>query len=198
MEPADGTAALVRAAKSGDREAMETLFLAFYPRVLRVAAVRLGKRMRPLLDASDVAQSVFGRAYRGLPRFEDRGPGSFGAWLEEIVERTIREKVRWFAAEKRGAGRRPPAPLSGSGPASSSRSPSKAAEKEEEIERLYEAMRVLTAHERRIVETRLLLGLKGAEAAEALGMSEAAVRQTYARAMEKMGRHMAGKPGSPS
>src|SRR5262245_44866260 len=104
MDLVDGTAALVASAQAGDREAGGRLFLAFYPGVLRVASVRLGTRLRPFVDAGDIAQSVFGRAYRGLPRFEDRGPGSFPAWLEEIVERTIREKARWLAAEKRGAG----------------------------------------------------------------------------------------------
>jgi len=190
METPVDTAGLVGAARSGDRAALEALFLAFYPRVIRIAEVRLGTRLRRSLEPADIAQSVFGRALRGLPRFEDRGPGSFGAWLEAIVESTIREKARLLAAGKRGANERPDSPLTGAEPAASSRNPSRLAEREEDVVRLHRAMQTLTEHERRMVEVRMFLGLHGRAAAEAMGVSQAAARQTYSRAMEKLGRFL--------
>ena len=192
METPIDVAELIGAAKAGDRAALETLFAAFYARVIRVAEVRLGRRLRQVLEPADIAQSVFGRALRGLPRYDDRGPGSFGTWLEAIVETTIREKARLLAAEKRGACKTEESPLTGAEQAASTRSPSRLAEKEEDVARLHEAMKTLTNHERRTVEVRAFLGLHGSAAAEALGVSEAAARQTYSRAMEKMGRFLAG------
>ena len=44
------------------------------------------------------------KALRRLASFEERGEGSFGAWLAQIVENRVRETVRHFAeADKRVA-----------------------------------------------------------------------------------------------
>src|SRR5262249_49472063 len=157
----------------GDPAALERLFVAFYPRILKIAEVRLGRRLTTLFDPADIAQSVFGRALRSLPRYEDRGPGSFGAWLEAIVNSTIREKARWVDAGKRSSHSEDTLPAEEL-PANSTQGPSGLASRREEVESLHLAMKSLTDHERRTVEVRMFLSLKGAEAAEVLGVSEEA------------------------
>jgi RNA polymerase sigma-70 factor (ECF subfamily) len=194
VENPRSTAGLLRAAQAGDREAAQALFVAFYPRVLRIAEIRLGRRLRRLFDAADIAQSVFGRAYRSLPGFKDEGPGSFLSWLDAIVEHTVRDKARWFEADRRGGSRREVGPLTGKESAPSSASPSRLAERAETIERFHRAMKTLTPRERATVEVRKFLGLRGAEAAHALGVSEESMRQNYARAVEKLGRVLRATP----
>ncbi|MCI0589711.1 MAG: RNA polymerase sigma factor [Planctomycetes bacterium] len=192
MDARRSSAGLVAAAQAGDRGALESLFDAYYPRVLRVAEVRLGKRLRRLFDPHDIAQSVFGEAYRRLPRFVDRGPGSFGGWLEEIVECTIRAKARWIGAARRNQGARESGPRLEARPGASSRTPSRIAAKEEEVERLRGAMESLGERDRRAVELRMYLGLGWSEVGSVLGLSDEAARKVVERAVEKVGRVLAG------
>jgi RNA polymerase sigma factor (sigma-70 family) len=182
------TAQLLAAAQAGDREALEALCVSFYPRVLRIAEVRLGRHLRRVYEPTDIAQSVFGRAYRALPRFIDRGPGSFGGWLEEIVGKTILEKARWLAAARRREG----PPESGArpegDPGRNSRTPSQLVAMREDVERLHEAMRKLDQRDRRAVELRQFLGLPWSEVGGALGTTEEAARKICGRALERIGR----------
>ncbi|MCI0586024.1 MAG: sigma-70 family RNA polymerase sigma factor [Planctomycetes bacterium] len=193
MGKPDRTAALIAAARTGDRAATEDLFLAFYPRVLKVAQVRIGSRLRNLFEPADIAQSVFGRAYQGLPRFVDRGPGSFAAWLDDILDCTIRDKARWLGARRRdgGAMTRLPAAM----PGATSASPSRRAAEGEQLERLHRAMEGLSERERRAVELRMFLDLPWSEVAQALGASDEAARKTCSRAIEKVGRAIGGGAG---
>jgi len=185
MTSARRTARLLAAAQAGDREALEALCVFYYPRVLRIAEVRLGRHLRRVYEPTDIAQSVFGRAYRALPRFIDRGPGSFGAWLEEIVGKTILEKARWLGAARRREG--PPEsvarPEAGSG-----RTPSQLVAMKEDVERLHEAMRQLDRRDQRAVELRQFLGLPWSEVGGALGTTEEAARKICGRALERIGR----------
>jgi RNA polymerase sigma-70 factor (ECF subfamily) len=190
MEASQSTTALVASAKQGDRGAAEELFRSVYPRVLKIVEVRLGQRLRQVHDPADIAQSVFGRAYRRLPRFENRGAGSFAAWLESIIECTIRDKARWLDAAKRPAGRKAGTRILRDRAAPSGASPSRAAESREEVERLHDLMRTLTDRERKVIELRLFLGLRGREVSEAIGVAHEAAKKIYARAIEKLGARM--------
>jgi RNA polymerase sigma-70 factor (ECF subfamily) len=184
------TAGLLASAKSGDRAALEALFARYYPRVLRIAEVRLGKRLRRLFEPTDIAQSVFGKAHRDLPRFVDRGPGSFGGWLEEIVECTIRGKARWLDAARRKES--PPQARARHDAGASSQTPSRLVSKKEDVEKLHDAMETLGERDRRAVEMRMFLGLRWSEVGGTLGLSEEAARKVYERALEKIGRSLSG------
>jgi RNA polymerase sigma-70 factor (ECF subfamily) len=186
------TAELIAAAQAGDREALESLFDHYYPRVLRVAELRLGERLRRLFDPTDIAQSVFGQAYRRLPRFTDRGPGSFGGWLETIVECTIRSKARFLNAARRLDHPPASAPDLDARAASSTGTPSRIAAKRENLERLREALERLGPEERRVVELRMFLGLKWSEVGSTVELSAEAARKVYERAVERVGRTLAG------
>ena len=70
---------LIRKARSGDEEAFAELVMAHADRVygaLRRFGLDAG-------DADEVAQEVFVRAWRGLPRFEKRA--QFSTWLYRIA-----------------------------------------------------------------------------------------------------------------
>jgi RNA polymerase sigma factor (sigma-70 family) len=81
--PAQEAAALVVAARAGDREALETLFRIHLPLVYNLVRQALGGGP----DADDVVQDVLLRALRQLPSLRD--PASFRPWLAAIAVRQI-------------------------------------------------------------------------------------------------------------
>jgi RNA polymerase sigma-70 factor (ECF subfamily) len=76
---ADEVAALVIAAKGGDRQAFDEVVRATYAGTYALA-LRLTADEE---DAKDVVQETYLRAYRGLKRF--RGDSSFTTWLYRIT-----------------------------------------------------------------------------------------------------------------
>src|SRR5262245_12995939 len=88
------TILLVRAAQRGDAEALEALFTRYLPRVRQIVALRLGWRLRQLLEVDDIVQEVLLDAFQGLGQFEPRSEGSFRNWLARTVEREIVDTSR--------------------------------------------------------------------------------------------------------
>lgn len=93
----DRDQALVQAAQQGDSDAVDTLVRHYQVRMYNFARALTASD----LDAEDVAQETFIRAFRGLRRF--RGDSSFKNWLYSIaanVARThrgkrLRQSVVW-------------------------------------------------------------------------------------------------------
>ncbi len=76
---ASNAAALVRAAKGGDRLAFDRLVRLYRPRIYALALHLTG---RPS-EAEDITQDAFLRAYRNISRFEGRS--QFFTWLYRIA-----------------------------------------------------------------------------------------------------------------
>jgi RNA polymerase sigma factor (sigma-70 family) len=70
---------LIRAAKSGNREATEVLFVRHQPWVFNLAVRMLLRRA----DAEDATQEVLIKAFKALPGF--RGESAFRTWLYRIA-----------------------------------------------------------------------------------------------------------------
>lgn len=81
-------AALLRAARHGDREAFVQLVRVHQAGVRAFAHGLLGDRVL----AEDVAQEAFLRAWRGLGAF--RGDAAFANWLYTITRRVVLDEVR--------------------------------------------------------------------------------------------------------
>jgi RNA polymerase sigma-70 factor (ECF subfamily) len=81
-------AALVRAARHGDREAFMQLVRVHQAGVRAYAHGLLGDRVL----AEDIAQEAFLRAWRGLGAF--RGDAAFSTWLYTIARRAALDEVR--------------------------------------------------------------------------------------------------------
>src|SRR5512133_2168108 len=81
-------AALVRAARNGDREAFMQLVRVHQAGVRAFAHGLLGDRVL----AEDIAQEAFLRAWRGLEKF--RGEAAFATWLYAIARRVALDEVR--------------------------------------------------------------------------------------------------------
>jgi RNA polymerase sigma-70 factor (ECF subfamily) len=81
-------AALVRAARHGDREAFVQLVRLHQAGVRAFAYGLLGDRVL----AEDIAQEAFLRAWRGLYAF--RGDAAFATWVYAIARRVVLDEVR--------------------------------------------------------------------------------------------------------
>ncbi|MEZ5962427.1 MAG: sigma-70 family RNA polymerase sigma factor [Planctomycetota bacterium] len=110
---------LVLRARDGDRDAMTELYLRHHERVLRAAAIKLG---RPLSRADsrvhDVAQEAWAQALDAIlaGKFDpDRAPGAFRRWMSRLVANRVVDEARRRRRPDVGVGGDedldPPAPL---------------------------------------------------------------------------------------
>ena len=89
MQSGMPTQELVIAAKKGDRKAFEQLVQRFEDRLRRLVESRIGIHLRQRIEANDVIQETFAKAYQSLDRFEWRGEDSFASWLRRISENVV-------------------------------------------------------------------------------------------------------------
>ncbi len=165
---------LIRSARDGDEEAFAELVMTHADRVY-------GALRRFGLDASEadeVAQEVFVRAWRGLPRFEGRS--RFSTWLYRIA----------FNEAQRKLARRPPPRAEGapdrddtiaSLPESPHLGPEAQTLDREFATTLERALQQLPVDWRAAVVLRDIEGLSTEEAAEIAGIGEAAFKSRLHR-----------------
>jgi len=85
---------LVRRARDGDHQALETLVARFDRYVFGVALLVLGDRV----EAQDAAQETLIKALRGLKRYDGRA--AFRTWLYRITVNTCRDILRRRARQR--------------------------------------------------------------------------------------------------
>ena len=104
--PEESDEDLVRRVRAGDEAAARRLFERHVPALRARARSRLPAALRSRVAESDVIQEAYLAAFVALGDFEDRGDGSFAAWLRAILERRIANEVRdGVGAAKRDARR---------------------------------------------------------------------------------------------
>ena len=176
-----GEAALMARARH-DRRAFAPLYDRYADRVYRYCFRRLGTREA----AEDATSLVFAKALAALPGY--RG-GSAAAWLFAIAHNVCVNAVR----------RRPDLPLDAAGELiddAPTGSPETAALAAADGDALLALLSGLPSDQRRAVELRLA-GLTGAEIAEAMGRSLAAIKMLQARALARLrAAHAASQGGS--
>jgi RNA polymerase sigma-70 factor, ECF subfamily len=186
-EPTDEE--LVRLVRAGDEDAARRLFGRHLPSLRAKARSRLPASLRAKVAESDVIQESYVAAFLAIGDFEDRGDGSFAAWLRTILERRIANEVRdGVAAAKRDARRevRFPSGTGGGGPARDQTSPSEEAMNEEDAARVRAARTSLTPDHRTVIGLVHDEGLTLARAGELMGRSADAARKLYARAVSEL------------
>jgi RNA polymerase sigma-70 factor, ECF subfamily len=188
--PADDL--LARAAR-GERGAFDELFARHRDRLGRAVAFRLDRRLAARVDASDVVQDVCLEAFRRLPGYLQRPDMPLDVWLLWLArEQVLMAHRRHLHADKRAVGREAaPLPadssaavvhsLAGAGP-----TPSGAVAAAELAERLRQALGRLDDDERELILMRHFEQLGNKDAAQLLGVSEAAASKRYVRALERL------------
>jgi len=188
------TAGLVRAAQMGDIASRDAVFARFYPVVLRIAELRLRRRILGDENAEDIAQESLLEAFVSLKGFEQRSEGDFRNWLARIVENNIKDHRRKQQAGKRGRGRvflhadLSQTSISDSIFLRSETTPSRVA-RGAELERKLEVALTTGLSEpyREVIILRRLCGMSYQEIAKDMGYDkEATVRSMFSRAMDKL------------
>ncbi|MFN8156944.1 MAG: RNA polymerase sigma factor [Candidatus Nanopelagicales bacterium] len=168
----DDEAALAARAAKGDVAAFEALYRLHVSRVHRHCARQLGD----LQDAEDLTAVVFLEAWRrrGAVRVVD---GSVLPWLLVTATNVARNHRRGLRRYRTALARlAPPEPMADHADEVAIRS-----ERAQAAQALAQALKGLSAVDRQVVSLCLLEELSYAQAAEALGLSHAAVRSRLSR-----------------
>ena len=194
--PEESDEGLVRRVRAGDEAAARRLFERHLPALRARARSRLPAALRSRVAESDVIQEAYLAAFVALGDFEDRGDGSFAAWLRAILERRIANEVRdGLAAAKRDARREVRIRTgTGAGPAHDLPSPSEEAMADEDAEHVRAARVSLSADHRTVIGLIHDEGLPLALAGERMGRSADAARKLYSRAVAELAARLRPAP----
>ncbi|HEX6812833.1 MAG TPA: sigma-70 family RNA polymerase sigma factor [Planctomycetota bacterium] len=181
----------VRAARSGDRTALNELLTCYLPWVRQAVASRLRRPWREWCEFDDIVQESLLDAFRSLEAFVEH-EGSFGNWLAGIVLNNVRDAARKSARQRRNPDRvelQLDGPVSGGAPAIASRdaSPSQVAQAQELEDRVERAMLALSDTHREILVLRDRCNLQYSEIAMQLGFkNEDTARALHHRALRRL------------
>ncbi len=168
---------LVERARAGDAEAFGELFDLYHVAVYRYVASRL----RRVVDAEDLTQTVFVKALEALPRYESRGI-PFGGWLFRLARNSVIDFVRTHRDHvdvEVLTGHRDESPA-----------PAETVVMKTDIEAVGEALKALTDEQREVIALRFFAGLSAKEAAEAMGKQEGTIRGLQFRAVMALRRQL--------
>ena len=187
------TIALVRDAQEGDRDALESLFERYLPRVRQIVALRLGFRPSQFDVHEEIVQEALLNTFRNLDRYEERSEATFRNWVSQCVTNSIRQHFRAAGAQKRGAdkvrlfGSYESDDVSAIVFAGDEPTPSAVIGKQETIAALEGALVDLKEHWREVVLMRIFCEMEYAEIGEEMGIrEEATVRKMFSRAMGQL------------
>ena len=194
MVPRDPeTEGLLAGVRSGDRAAVDRLLERHRDRLRQMVVVRMDQRLSARIDPSDIVQETLAVAARKLPRYLHEPAVSFYPWLRRIAwERLVKLHQKHLKAQRRTVTREEP-----QGPSLSSESamdlakrlmdsgtsPSLSVEKKELRGQVQAALTRLRASDREILVMRYLEQLSNKEIAEALGITEGALKMRHLRAL---------------
>jgi RNA polymerase sigma-70 factor (ECF subfamily) len=182
---------LLARARAGD-EAARGRLLELYRNYLRFMARSLiSQPLQARLDASDLVQETFLKAYREFGGFLGSTEPELVAWLRQILVHALADQVKRHRAGSRDVRREEPleAILDRSSLAIQERlaaplsSPSSRAIRREQAVILADALETLPADYREVFELRILKHIPVEEIARRMGRSVNAVRKLWTRAM---------------
>lgn len=175
----EATAELVRAARAGSDEAVETLFRAFEQPLFRY----LYRIVNNQQDAEDALQQTFIRAYRGLPAYREQG--QFKAWIYRVAHREGLRTIR-----KRKRRREGEAPTALPEPADPRPVPGEALMAKDRLRRLEALIQALPEAEREVVHLRLGEEMTFREIAEVTGCPLGTALSRMKQATQRLREHV--------
>jgi RNA polymerase sigma-70 factor (ECF subfamily) len=164
-----------------------------------LARVHLDPRLRGKLGPADVVQQTLLRAYAAWPTLHNPDRPVLLAWLRRILARTLADVVKHYDRDKRAVDleRSPEADLDRSAAgmagwlAADQTSPREAAERNEELLRLADALTALPEPQREVVVLKQLRGWSLQRIAEHLGRTVPVVALLHRRGLEELRRRQA-------
>jgi RNA polymerase sigma-70 factor (ECF subfamily) len=190
------TGELIDRAACGDDAAGHELLDRHRGRLRRMIAAHLDRRLAARVDPSDVAQEALADAARRLPEYLRDRPLPFQGWLRQFAwDRLAKLHRRHIRSGKRSVTREEPAEMAlpdesalrlAGRLVADGANPVGDLIREEMRGRLRAALARLAPRDREILVMRNLEELSVAEIAEALGLSEGAVKVRHLRALRRL------------
>src|SRR5919204_998007 len=201
-----GTVDLLLRARAGDPRALNEIFARYRERLRRMVEMRLDHRLQARVDASDVIQDAYVEVVTRLGEYLRDPKVPLFLWLRLVVgERLLKVHRQHLGAQMRDASRevslyREALPTASSAALAAQllgkhTSPTQAAVRAERLLRLQQALNALDPIDREILALRNFEELTRAEAAQALGIEEAAAAKRYVRALKRLKDTLADMPG---
>jgi RNA polymerase sigma-70 factor (ECF subfamily) len=205
QDPETTVKTIARAA-GGDPEAWHDLVTGHRERLRRMVALRLDPRLRGRVDPSDIIQETFLEATRQLADYERNPPLPFYLWLRQLAGTRLAKAHRsHLGTHQRDVRREVVLPGSAMPEVSSAvlaehlasreNRPSEAAAHAELRHQLETLLNQLNPLDREVLVLRHFEQLHNAELARVLGLTEAAARKRYLRALERLRERLASSPG---
>ncbi|MGD2253460.1 MAG: RNA polymerase sigma factor [Anaerolineales bacterium] len=170
---------MVARAIKGDVDAFGDLYQRHLPSIYRYLYYRLGE----VLEAEDLTENVFLKAWQGLKSFK-KGKGSFRTWLYRVAHNTLIDHYRTMKQES---------PLQ---PIEELEAPSPRPEEQviakERSQGLARAIARLKPEFQEILTLRFINGMSHMEAGQVMGRSSGAVRVLQHRALKALGEILEG------
>lgn len=186
---------LIDGAIRGDAAARQALLERYRDELRRVVASRLDRRLAARVDASDIVQETLADASRRMDEYlRDRAIPFFG-WLRQLAgERVIDTHRRHIGAQRRSITREDPVPGLPDDSAgvfvrrlvAADTSPSNRLSQQERHDQIMAALAAISPRDREVLVMRYLEQLSTAEIAEAIGITEGAVKARLLRALIHM------------
>jgi RNA polymerase sigma-70 factor (ECF subfamily) len=196
---------LIRSAAAGDGAALASLWERHRTRLHQMIQLRLDRRLRRRVDASDVLQEAYIDLAVRLQDYARERPMPIFLWLRLVAAQRLMQVHRLhLGTALRDAGREVSL-HPGAFPQASSASlaaqllgrftsASQAAARAEQRLRLEQALNTMDAVDREIIVLRHFEELTNGEAAEVLGLSKAAASKRYVRALTRLQSVLEGMP----
>jgi RNA polymerase sigma-70 factor (subfamily 1) len=182
---------LAHRAAAGDAAALDLLLTLHLPAVRAFVRLHMGPDLRARESMSDIVQSVCRELLTHKERFHFGGEGGFKAWLFTAARRKIANRARELEHQKRDVQREVAGLSEGhiaalGGAYARISSPTGAALRREDVERLEAAIDRLTDEQKEVITLAHLVGLSRAEIGAHMGRTEEAVRALLHRAMARL------------
>src|SRR5947209_4110252 len=196
--PGPDTEQLLAAVRRGDAQARGRLLERHRPKLRRMVALRLDRRLAARVDPSDVVQESLAEAAGRLDDYVRDRPLPFYPWLRRIaVDHLADAGRRHLRAGRRSVEREEPAPLPGESVAeladrlfARNSGPSARLRRQERRDRVRAALEALPERDREVLVLRYLEDLSTADTAAVLGVGEGAVKMRLVRALQRLRDHL--------
>ncbi len=194
MDQSDSS--LLQLAKDGDTASLEILFNRYLPRLTRLASKQLDPRLTKRIDVTDVIQEVMYEFSKRIHEYMQEQRIGLFQWLCFLTKQKVAEFERHHIhAQIRDVRREVPLHKYSAGNSSVAlaahlisqiSSPSSVVGKEEISRMVHQAIEKLDADGREAIVLRHINQMKSDQAAELLGITQAAFRQRYFRALKQL------------
>jgi len=171
------TQMLIRKALEGGELDRAQLLEHLGPRLTLWAGSRLSPALRAKVEPEDVAQETLFAIHKSIESFQGKDGRAFMAWVFRIAENRIRDLADHFGAKKR----QPKVPMT-----FTQTSPSTAASRHEEVERILAVLPELPDDYREVMRLRRFEDRDVKEIAEIMNRSPNAIRVLYCRALRAL------------